>query len=473
MDLVTWITVIAGIVGIVEGIVTIVDYLQRRAKNPLRIGIAVGALLVVLVVVLVRLGVPGSQTTPTPILFPTVTLVPPTATPAPLTVTPIRFRCVLEYLEHRWPGLTVGLFVALIGAIIACLIGIVSISDQRRTPARLLLAGVTVVAVLLFIGVFVHILLPPPSEKECPPTPTPSATATPTPTPVLPTATPTATSTPTPAPMPTATRAPCTSGRISFVSQRSGRDEIYVMDANGANLARLATGIDPAWSSDGRRMAFGSAPGEISVINADGTGLQVLTNRRDWQPTWSPDGRRIAFMSERDGNRQIYVMDANGQNQARLTNHSFDDRHPSWSPDGEKIAFISNRPREDGSQKWQIWVMDPNGTNQTILTKEGVDHYRPVWSPDSRKIAFGVWTGQRNEIWVMDANGANATMLTADFVYILEGQGYGLSWSPSYCIAFVSNKYGNPDIYAMWMDGTGLVRITADPAKAFSPIWLK
>jgi len=341
--------------------------------------------------------------------------------------------------------------------------------DWPKVIAAAILGGV--------IGVLVGVVITYMLGTKFMPTPTPTATpGLPTAATVPPTATqlpPTATSTLPPTAMPTATRTPCTSGKISFVSQRSGRDEIYVMDANGANLVRVATGIDPAWSPDGKKMAFGSAQGEISVINADGTGLQVLTNKKDWQPTWSPDGRRIAFMSERDGNRQIYVMDANGQNQARFTNHSFHDRHPSWSPDGKKIAFISNRPGEDGSQKWQIWVMDPNGANQTMLTREGVDHYRPVGSPDSRKIAFGVWTGQRNEIWVMDANGANATMLTADFVYILEGQGYGLSWSPSYCIAFVSNKYGNPDIYAMWMDGTGLVRITADPVKAFSPIWLK
>jgi TolB protein len=117
--------------------------------------------------------------------------------------------------------------------------------------------------------------------------------------------------------------------------------------------------------------------------------------------------------------------------------------------------------------------MDPNGANQTMLTDGPLDHFLPVWSPNSRKIAFGVWTGQRNEIWVMDADGTHATMLTADSVYVLEGSGAGLSWSPSDWIAFVSDRDGNPEIYAVQADGTGLVRITDHPAKDFNPTWLR
>ena len=68
------------------------------------------------------------------------------------------------------------------------------------------------------------------------------------------------------------------------------------------------------------------------------------TSGNDSSPSWSPDGRSIAFTSDRDGNREIYVMDANGDNLRNLTNESSQDRHPSWSPDGLSIAF-NLRPR--------------------------------------------------------------------------------------------------------------------------------
>ena len=73
--------------------------------------------------------------------------------------------------------------------------------------------------------------------------------------------------------------------------------------------------------------------------------LRRLTNHDAWDgsPSWSPDGTQIAFESHRDGNGEIYVMDADGNNLRRLTSHSAGDRSPSWSPDGTQITFQSNR----------------------------------------------------------------------------------------------------------------------------------
>ena len=88
------------------------------------------------------------------------------------------------------------------------------------------------------------------------------------------------------------------------------------------------------------------------------------------------DGTKIAFTSNRDGNYEIYVMDPDGTNQARLTDNSHDDYSPSWSPDGTKIAFQSNR---DGN--YEIYVMNADGSNQTRLTDNSKNDRSPSWGP--------------------------------------------------------------------------------------------
>jgi len=92
---------------------------------------------------------------------------------------------------------------------------------------------------------------------------------------------------------------------------------------------------------------------------------------------------KIAFASQRDGNWEIYAMNADGTNSIRLTQHSADDMYPSWSPDGRKIAFASMR---DGN--WEIYVINANGTNLTNLTKHPSYDTNPSWSPRGTKIAF-------------------------------------------------------------------------------------
>ncbi len=149
---------------------------------------------------------------------------------------------------------------------------------------------------------------------------------------------------------------------------------------------------------------------------------------------------KIAFVSTRDGNREIYVMNADGTNQIRLTNNATYETTPSWSPNGTKIAFFSNR---DGN--WEIYVMNANGTSQTNLTNNAGNDYQPSWSPDGTKLTFTSTRDGNREIYVMNADGTNPTRLTNNLV-----AEDAPSWSPDGTkIAFFSDRDGNREIYSM------------------------
>ena len=207
--------------------------------------------------------------------------------------------------------------------------------------------------------------------------------------------------------------------------------------------------------------------GEIYTMNADGTNLTRLTNNSagDGSPVWSPDGTKIAFVSTRDaGNGEIYVMNADGTKPTRLTTDAGYDTDPSWSPDGRKLVFQSN---PDGNN--EIYVINVEGTGQTNLTNKAEADISPMWSPDGSKIAFA---SRRNvgggyEIYVMNADGSNPTRLTNT------AQSEGApAWSPdSQKLVFQSWRDGNGELYVMNADGTNPTRLTTNPANDNEPSW--
>jgi Tol biopolymer transport system component len=123
------------------------------------------------------------------------------------------------------------------------------------------------------------------------------------------------------------------------------------------------------------------------------------------------DGTKLAFTSDRDVNREIYVMNAqDGSNQTRLTENPDSDEFPSWSPDGTKLAFTSDR---DGNREIYVMNAQNDGSNQTNLTMNPAFDFDPTWSPDGTKLAFTSDRDGNTEIYVMNAqDGSNQTRLT-------------------------------------------------------------
>jgi WD40-like Beta Propeller Repeat len=224
------------------------------------------------------------------------------------------------------------------------------------------------------------------------------------------------------------------------------------------------TGATP--SEHGGRIVYAGALGGNWVIHTtrpDGTGaapIPIVDLPDDaFHPSWSPDGSRIVFDARspgpsalEGGNRDLYVVDADGSNLVRLTSEDGWDYQPAWSPDGSRIAFVRNSPVED------IWVMDADGGAPERLTEGVAFDLSPSWSPEGTHLTFVSNRSGSPEVYTMSGDGTDVTRLTHDDGY--EGDP---EWSPDgERIAFAGDVDGS-GLYVMKSDGTDLRRILATP----------
>lgn len=213
---------------------------------------------------------------------------------------------------------------------------------------------------------------------------------------------------------------------------------------------------------------------ELYTMDATGNNPANLTrsDKTDYWASYSPAGSIIYFYSKRDGNDEIYSMEANGNTQRNVSTNPANDRLPELSPDGMSIVFLSDRDHQEG----ELYIMKTDGSGIRRLTTNTVSEDVARWTPDGQRIVFSKDAGNPSgtegesnfEIFSISTDGTDEKRLTnfpgfcAAPVYSPDGKQ----------IAFYGRgQEGNLDIYKMKANGSGLKNITQDSTEDYSPAW--
>jgi TolB protein len=264
--------------------------------------------------------------------------------------------------------------------------------------------------------------------------------------------------------------------RIAYVVQtglgKNAQYALYVADADGYNPQTVVRSdkplMSPAWSPDGRKLAYVSFErGNSSIVLQD-----IATGARETvasfkgingAPSFSPDGRRLAMALSKSGNPEIYVMDLGSRALTQLTNQFGIDTEPTWSADGSRIYFTSDR-----GGRPQIYQVPAGGGSATRVSFQGTYNARATVSSDGKKIAMAQGSGNNYRIALMDSSVGSArwSMLSPG----------SLDESPSFApnagmVLYAAREGRRGVLYAVSADARVRQRLVVSGGDVREPAW--
>jgi len=259
--------------------------------------------------------------------------------------------------------------------------------------------------------------------------------------------------------------------RIAYVTRAANRYTLRITDADGEGgqvaLASPQPIISPAWSPDGRRLAYVSfESGKAVVLVQD-----VITGERrsvasfkgsNSAPAWSPDGRKLAVTLSRDGVAQLYLLDLEGDSLRRLTTSSAIDTEAAFAPDGASLYFVSDRG--GGPQVYRLAVN--GGGAPERVTFNGVYNISPAISPDGRTLAY-VNRGTGFRVMVQPLDGSSPPLAVSD-----TNDDESPSFSPNGRLLIYASRSGGRDVLmTTTLDGKIRTRLLSSGADVREPAW--
>ncbi len=259
---------------------------------------------------------------------------------------------------------------------------------------------------------------------------------------------------------------------VAFVSDTTGRKEIYVADVLGRKVRRVTRHnhlcVSPRFTPDGGSLAYssyhrGNQNLYITQLNQSKV-TQVLSRRKglNLAPAFSPDGATMVVTLSKDGSPDLYLMNRKGKIINRLTKKAGINVSPAFSPDGRSIAFVSDR-----SGRPQVYIMDVQSRQVRRLTFKGSENAEPSWSPKGDKLVYTGLSGGHYHAFTIGVQGGTPTQVSSGW-----GDFESPTWSPDgKQIVFSRKGNGQQKIYAVFANGKGMRQLFAAKGNQSYPQW--